>query len=139
MQKRFSEITRDEWGEREWHNAASGGDEEMIFVPGFKRDAEAVAAALQQYDDLTTLTDKQRRALMPQPAEQRMLRFVKDGRHADLLFGTNPIGIEIRCFVDGEMMWTQTFRTSKDLAEHLSRIHSDFLSRGWMAVIAASA
>jgi hypothetical protein len=54
MQKRLSEITREEWMEREWYDASGGGEQaDPIYVSGVKRDPDEREAAGREFDRLT--------------------------------------------------------------------------------------
>jgi hypothetical protein len=50
--------------------------------------------------------------------------FVKDGRIAVLAVTQNPIGLELRCDVDGAFTWGRTFRSGDELRTELVRLHT---------------
>lgn len=76
---------------------------------------------------------------MALPREQRIVRFAKFGRHAELRIGTTPGGLEIRCIMDGTLLWSRICGTSRECAELLPRLHSDFLEMEWEEVRDATA
>jgi hypothetical protein len=69
MNKRFSEITRDEWGSFYWANGTGACDSEARFVRGEPRPTGRVGKALAEYDRLVGTADEDRRQLPYEPWE----------------------------------------------------------------------
>jgi hypothetical protein len=63
MNRRFSEITRDEWATFYWANATGASDSEARFVRGEPRPGHQVKAAASEHDRLRRATDNERRRL----------------------------------------------------------------------------